>query len=324
MLRGGGMEGIVIMSVPATLIRTTLSTIQKELRQLEHWLITLSGEPVHSIPSQEGPSIAALSAKMDHIIKHYESQQLALNHIVDRLDILEGTRENDTDLWLDSNGTCLENIVVEPLEPMYIVRKSESESPKAEDAQAGLPVVQAGLPVVQAGLPSVQAGLPSVQAGLPSVQAGLPSVQAVVHAVQHEVPTEVKEAPPAVPIATSVHAELPVVQAELPVVQAELPVVQAELPSVQDDIPPVNAAPSIISVPSVEEVKNDSEEDAEEDEEEGGVELEEVTYKGKSYYKDPAEGFIYGIDEEGQPTDQPIGVWKEKSQSISFYRTQPK
>ena len=316
MLCDGGMEGIVIMSVPATLIRTTLSTIQKELRQLEHWLITLSGEPVHSIPSQEGPSIVALSAKMDHIIKHYESQQLALNHIVDRLDILEGTRENDTDFWLDSNETCLENIVVEPLEPMYIVRKSESESPKAEDAQAGLPVVQAGLPVVQAGLPVVQAGLPVVQA--------------VVHAVQHEVPTEVKEAPPAVPIATAVHAELPSVQAEQPAVpiatsvHAELPAVQEELPAVQDDIPPINAAPSIISVPSVEEVKDDSEEDEEEDEEEGGVELEEVTYKGKSYYKDPAEGFIYGIDEEGQPTDQPIGVWKEKSQSISFYRTQPK
>lgn len=289
MPRASGMAGTSIMSVPATLIRTTLSTIQKELRQLEHWLITLSGEPVQAISSHESHSIAALSSKMDHIIKNYESQQLALNHIVDRLDILEGTREED-DLWLDSNATCLENIVVEPLEPMYIVRKSESESPKEDVVHEELPVVKEQLAVQ-----------PVVQAELPVVKEHL--------AVQPVVKEEV------------VKAEQPVVQAELPVEQEEL-AIQPSVLEVQDDIPPVNTAPSIISVPSVEEAKDDSEEDAEEDE--GGVELEEVTYKGKSYYKDPAEGFIYGIDEEGQPTDQPIGIWKEKSQSISFYRTQPK
>jgi len=26
------------------------------------------------------------------------------------------------------------------------------------------------------------------------------------------------------------------------------------------------------------------------------------------------------MDEDGQPTEQPIGIWKEKSKSISFYR----
>ena len=273
-----GMMGTSNMSVPATLIRTTLSTIQKELRQLEHWLITLSGDS-HTIPSQENPSIAALSAKMDHIIKHYESQQLALNHIVDRLDILEGTQDNE-DLWLDSGATCLENIIVEPLEPMYIVRKSESESPKADAVKAEQPVVKAEQPVVQAEQPVVQEQL----AVKPAVKAEQPVVQEQL-AVQ------------------------PAVKEEQPLVKAEQPAVK----EVQDDVPPVNAAPSIIAVPS-----------AEEEEDEGGVELEEVTYKNNNYYKDPTEGFIYGIDEEGQPTDQPIGIWKEKSQSISFYRTQPK
>ena len=61
------------------------------------------------------------------------------------------------------------------------------------------------------------------------------------------------------------------------------------------------------------------EEEQEEEEEEEGVELSELTYKGKTYYKDNEE-FIYGIDEEGQPTDQPVGIWKEKTQTISFYR----
>ena len=79
-------------------------------------------------------------------------------------------------------------------------------------------------------------------------------------------------------------------------------------------------------VPVVEEAEEEEEDAAEEEEEEDaaeeeeeGVELEEITYKEQSYYKD-GEGFIYGIDEEGQPTDQPIGIWKEKSQSVAFYR----
>ena len=64
----------------------------------------------------------------------------------------------------------------------------------------------------------------------------------------------------------------------------------------------------------------EEQEEAQEDEEEG-VELEEITVKGVNYYKDPEEGFIYEIDSEGQPSENPIGVWKTKTQTISFYRS---
>jgi hypothetical protein len=54
--------------------------------------------------------------------------------------------------------------------------------------------------------------------------------------------------------------------------------------------------------------------------EEEGEELEEITYKDVTYAKD-GEGFIYAIDEDGAPSDNPIGYWKEKTQSIAFYKT---
>lgn len=63
------------------------------------------------------------------------------------------------------------------------------------------------------------------------------------------------------------------------------------------------------------------EEEQVEEEEEEGVELEEIIVKGVHYYKDPEEGFIYEIDSEGQPSENPIGVWKTKTQTISFYRS---
>ena len=44
-----------------------------------------------------------------------------------------------------------------------------------------------------------------------------------------------------------------------------------------------------------------------------------IEYKGTSYYKDTA-GFIYRIDEDQQPSETADGFWKEKTQSIVFYK----
>jgi hypothetical protein len=49
-------------------------------------------------------------------------------------------------------------------------------------------------------------------------------------------------------------------------------------------------------------------------------ELEEITYLSKKYYKNQ-EGFIYGIEDDEQPSENPIGYWKEKTKSIAFYKT---
>ena len=142
------------------------------------------------------------------------------------------------------------------------------------------------------------------------------------------------------PIQNTVVVEAPVVAkasiAEAPKV-TEVPVVAkasiAEAPKVIEV--PVVEAPKVIEVPVVEAPKvevlsvessqevNDEEEqeadgeEVEEVEEEEVVEeqeVEEITYNGETYYKD-ADGFIYKPED-----DTPIGYWKEKTQSIAFYR----
>ena len=70
-----------------------------------------------------------------------------------------------------------------------------------------------------------------------------------------------------------------------------------------------------------DQVQEEEIQEEEQDDEEEGVELEEIVVKGVHYYKDPEEGFIYEIDSEGQPSEQPVGVWKTKTQTISFYRS---
>ena len=230
------------MSIASTLIQTCMSNVQKEFRQLEHWLNSLHGEKLAGDKPSE--SMTRLEQMIMKLSSQFEVQQLALNHIVDRLDIIEGTRDieiNDNP-WLEE--TCMENTIIDP---MYLVHKEEVHHPEASIV--------------------------------------------------------VKEDPVEKPAEKQVEK-----QAEVPV---EKPV-EVEKPAEK---------PAEVSVEKQVEVEKQSEEpvEEEEEEEEDGLELSEITYKDITYYKD-SDGFIYGIDEESQPTDQPIGLWKEKTQSVAFYR----
>ena len=205
------------MSISSTLIHACLTNVQKEFSQLEHWLNSL-----HSAePAQEG-SLRLLIASVENLTKQFESQQLAIHHIVDRLEILERSKDQP-DPWLDSESTCLESTIIDPLDSVYVVHKEDE----------------------------------------------LPVEEKIIKKPVEEKPVE------------------------------EKPVEEK----------PVEEKP-VEEKPVEEKVA---------EEEDGGLELEEITYKDVSYYKDN-EGFVYGIDDEGQPTEQPIGVWKEKTQSVSFYR----
>jgi len=228
------------MSISSTLIQACLSNVQKEFSQLEHWLNLLHPSVASApIPSSGLESaLRELSSKIDTLSKQYDVQQLAINHIVDRLDMLEGAQQirvND-DPWLDSSD-AMENVVIEPEESVYVIHKEEE-----------------------------------------------PIVVEPIQAAPVEVLEPVKAAEP---------------------VQVAEPVKAAE---------PVQVAEPVKSVEPVQEEEEEAEE-----EDEDGVELSEITYKDTTYYKD-SENFVYGIDDEGQPTDQPIGIWKDKTQSVSFYR----
>ena len=272
------------MSISSTLIQACLTNVQKEFRQLEHWLNSLHPSIVEPSASsnQSNDRLEAtlrdISSSIAHLTKQYEVQQLALHHLVDRLDILEGTRdiqidaEHDDPWLIDSTGTCLENTIIEPVESIYVIHKEEVDS---------------HTPVMTKTPPTT----PNIASLHTSPVSHIELVQEVVQEVVQKVePVKEVEAIREVEAVREIEA---IVEEE--VVEEEEVVKEEEV------------------------VEEEEEAMEEEEEEEEGVELEEITYKEQSYYKD-GEGFIYGIDEEGQPTDQPIGVWKEKSQSVVFYR----
>jgi hypothetical protein len=45
------------------------------------------------------------------------------------------------------------------------------------------------------------------------------------------------------------------------------------------------------------------------------VELEEFTYKNKTYYKD-GENQVYQIGSDGELDNTPVGIWNEKTKRI--------
>ena len=60
------------------------------------------------------------------------------------------------------------------------------------------------------------------------------------------------------------------------------------------------------------------EEEVEEEVEEDNV-VVEIEYKGITYYKD-SENFIYSVNDEGEPSENPVGYWKESTETIAFYK----
>jgi hypothetical protein len=261
-------------SIQSVLIRTCMSSIQKELEQLEKWLggSLPRPEPSHSTDS--------LLTAVERLSKQFEVQQHALNHIVDRLDILEGVRNEPCymdlhdDPWLDHLPTQLQNEIIDPIEPLYHICKTETLfEPVASPRSVLQPVVQ---PIVEEK----------------------PVVQPIV-----------EEKPVVQPIVE----EKPVVQ---PVVEEQQ---EEEQQEEQEEEEEEEQEEEQQQEEQQEEEQEEEQEEQEEqvEEEDEGVEL--IEYKGTSYYKD-SEGFIYSIEEDEQPSEIAIGYWKEKTNSVAFYK----
>ena len=270
-------------SIQSILIRTCMSSIQKELEQLEKWL---GG----SLPRPEpSPSTDSLLTAVERLSKQFEVQQHALNHIVDRLDILEGVRNEPCymdlhdDPWLDHSPTQLQNEIIDPIEPVYRICKTETlfEPTPSLHTMVQLPIVHQ--PVVE---------------------------QPVVE--QHVVQQPVVQQPV---------VEQPVVQQPL-VEQEEQVVEEQEEEQEQEQEEEQEEEEQEQQVEEEEQHVEEEEqqvEEVEEEEEEEGESVETIEYKGVSYYKD-AEGFIFRIEEDEQPSEIAIGYWKEKTNSIAFYK----
>ena len=241
-------------SVRSTLIRACKDSICQQLEQLEQWLNTvpestsLATAPLTTVPLTTAP----LAIAIERLTKQFEVQQHALNHIVDRLDILEGMQDRTSYLpdepWLDGSLTQLQNEIIDPIEPIYTVHK-----------------------------------------------------------------TDTLFEPPPITIEVKKQEPNPV---DGPVEEAEAK--REEQPATVVEEAKKEEKSAIVVAEAKQEEKPAIVEEEEEDEDEEDT-LEMIEYKGTSYYKDTA-GFIYRIDEDQQPSETVDGFWKEKTQSIVFYK----
>jgi hypothetical protein len=290
-------------SVQSILIRTCMSSIQKELEQLEKWLggPLPQPEPRHSTDS--------LLTAVERLSKQFEVQQHALNHIIDRLDILEGVRNEPCymdlhdDPWLDHSPTQLQNEIIDPIEPLYHIRKTDTLFEPAPSPHHVEPLTVVEQPPL--AQPVVQPLAQSVVEQQPVVQ---PLAQPVVQHVVEE--SSVSLVPQSV--VEEQQQEPPKEQQEQ---QEEEQQEEAQEEDEQHEVEQQEEQQQ--EVEQQEESTEEQEEEQEEEEEDESVEL--IEYKGVSYYKD-AEGFIYTIEEDDQPSEIAVGYWKEKTNSIAFYK----
>ena len=63
-------------------------------------------------------------------------------------------------------------------------------------------------------------------------------------------------------------------------------------------------------------------EEAEVEEDEESIEYLEVIYKGVTYYRTEADNLVYSLDEDGEVSDEPIGVWSTEKNKLLKYPTQ--
>jgi hypothetical protein len=261
-----------------------MGNIQKEISQLEHWLINLPEDvPSYSgISGAESHTLIQLCSVVEKLAEQLTVQQITLNNIIDRLDVLkdiqeEGiVREKLDEPWLDEASEPIKNEIIEGdlLEPVYIVtKKGETGTTDGDDTESIKP--------------------PSIHPGIPDDDTVIPDIASVI---DEPVSTP---APIPVPVPVTIEKEEPVKVEDNVEVETEVEEEEEE---------------------EEEEVKEVEVEVQEEEEEEEGLELEEIEFKDVRYYKDE-DGFIYTIDEDDQPSENPIGVWKEKTQSVAFYKT---
>jgi hypothetical protein len=253
------------MSIRSVLIKSSMTKINKEMNQLEHWLMNLNTEEFE-------PNTNHLINKISDQISH---QQLSINNILERLDRIEGFQTSKevfidkTDKWadpyMDNNCEPLDETFIEPL---YTVYKNDPEVEEVEE------VVNVVKEVVE-------------------------EAEEVVKVTKEEVVEEAEEV-----VKVTKEEVVEVVKAE--VVKAEVvEVVKAEV--VKEEVV------EVVKEEVVEVVKAEVEEAEEE-----GIELEEITYNNVIYYKDP-ENFIYSVT-NGEPSDNPVGYWKENTKKIVFYK----
>jgi len=255
-------------SIRSTLIRSCFANIQKELLQLEDWLNRDFMEvPAAATSTKSSTDSSIIYQAIQQLSKQMDSQQHTLHHIIDRIDVLEETRnihiEDENNLWLDTEGVQLQNEVVD-YESIVNVNKTEESATEGKALPETIAHAVAALVTDAIEKKSAES----------------------VESVEHEVVQ---------PLVVQPLVEPATVKSD--------PVESVVMESV--------AMESVV----MESVVMESVATEEEEEEDG---LEEVEYNGTTYYRD-SNLFMYQLDDDGELTDA-VGVWKEKTQAIKFYK----
>lgn len=287
-------------TIRSILIQTCMANVQKEIGHLEHWLTHLPAEGTAPAPTVTAPAVTpanidilSLTSVVNRLSEQLTAQQHTLHHLMDRITILENLRQVHIDeLSQKSDNPWLDNQCVPLTNEIIGEECCLSEEPLytfyKETSQAQSP----------SSTPSIVPDVPDSASDVPDIVSEhedhdvVPYVEPAVPAAPPTSPT------PAAPVTADVH------------VTAELSAFIQEAEEKKEE-----------AVEAETEVEEEVEEEVEvEEEEEEGVELEEIEYKQTKYYRD-GEGFIYTIDEDEQPSENPVGYWKEKTQTIAFYKT---
>ena len=269
-------------NIRSVLIHTCMSNIQKEISQLEQWLINLSDNNLSNVPNSMPSNqydISQLCHVTDKLSEQLNVQQLTLTNIIERIDALEGYRtlERDvfinnnqnthhTDPWIDNNCEPLQNEVIcsdSISEPLYTIYKKEVSE------------------ISSVTTPSIIPNIPEDSSIPPEIDTDNDDVHIETNIkINKETVEEVKET----------------------------------VEEVKETVEEVKE-----TVKEVKETVKEVKETVKEEEKEEGIELEEIEYNNIRYYKDN-EKFIYSINNENEPSENPIGYWKDKTQTIAFYK----
>jgi cobalamin biosynthesis protein CobT len=313
-------------TIRSTLIKTCISNVQKELSQLEHWLQILPDEasnvtaaaitanakavPVITTPSVNTncvdsalqSTIASISHNLNALLETSNKHQQMIDYLTSRMNHNENMRviRPVNDPWVDNNSVPLLNEIVN----LCDVNISEVSSESGSELNCIYCVNKQDDSESESDVASVHPLLKT-----PEIHPNIPDDASDVPDIDEELGNE------------SVHNDVKEVKEQEQQEQQEQQEKQ-ELKETEDIQPTVDESPEETQEEEeveVEEVEEEEAEEEEEEEEEEGLELEEIEYKGTTYYKD-GEGFIYSIIDE-EPSENPIGYWKEKTQSIAFYKT---
>jgi hypothetical protein len=326
-------------SIRSVLIKTCMANIQKEISQLEHWLNNLPEDESSSSSSSDTSELTSRLNKLENdlIINKiaFRNQELVMNNILSRIDALEGFHDSAKKVFINENDQVKDpwvDNICEPLQNEIIDNNSDNSSDSLY--RVGPQVQQPTQTSSTVSTPSIIPDIPEDKSIPPEIESDSEDAPAITNTNISKLESLIKkvEVEEEEVEEEEVEEEVGEKEVEEEVGEKEVEEEEVEEEEVEEEVGEKEVEEEEVEEEEVEEEEVEEEEVEEEEveeeeveeeeveEEEEGIELEKIQYKTNTYYKD-SEGFIYSIDEDEQPSENPIGYWKEKTQTIAFYKT---